>query len=87
LRNQGNRFSIAAFAAVPSAPIDRSIRRTVSGWTLLADAAPALRASFPAACRFACTLTRVPRARRSALARQRGRVSAERALLACMREP
>ena len=30
LRNQGSRSSIAAIAAVPRVPIDRSIRRTVS---------------------------------------------------------
>ena len=37
LRNQGRRSSIAAIAAVPSAPIDRSIRATVSGCTRAAS--------------------------------------------------
>ena len=47
--NHGSRSSIAAIAAVPSAPIDRSIRRTVSGCTRAgASSAPA------AACRLAC---------------------------------
>ena len=33
LRNHGSRSSIAAMAAVPSVPVARSIRRTVSSCT------------------------------------------------------
>ena len=51
-RNHGSRASIAAIAAVPSAPMDRSIRATVSGCTR-AGAAPSPP---PAPCLpFACT--------------------------------
>ena len=46
--NHGSRSSIAAIAAVPSVPVARSIRRTVSGCTR-ARAAPAPRGLPPSA--------------------------------------